>query len=398
MNTLFPGGFPLPTAFYLTLYVLTLALHVVFMNYVLAGSAYVMCSVWRARRSLIREGAAVNDDQLARTITDWLPLMLSLAITAGIAPLLFIQILYRVRFYTANLLLFHRWMAILPVLIAGFYLLYLLKKVRTSERPWLPRLTTMAILGCFGFVGWSWTENHLLSLESQAVWTRQYVRHSLFFNSPELWPRLLTWLCGSFAHMAIILMWQWRWGTLPVDSDITAMQTMRRLSTIALGGLTCAVGTGLWYVSTLPTLERGLLMSPLAGPWFAVACTGVAVQVLGWVIGRRAGRPKLSTLIPLTTGGLLTIVGVAVVRESLRLSRVDISTLYEAHASAYTIDGFAAFVAFAVLSGLLVAWCLKATVRGAGSWSGALRSQFGLKVPIASQHVSRYCERRTLMR
>ena len=39
MDTLFPFGFPFPTACYLALYVLTLALHAFFMHYVLAGSA-----------------------------------------------------------------------------------------------------------------------------------------------------------------------------------------------------------------------------------------------------------------------------------------------------------------------------------------------------------------------
>ena len=39
MDTPFPFGLPLPTAFYLTVYVLTLMIHVVFMNYVHAGPA-----------------------------------------------------------------------------------------------------------------------------------------------------------------------------------------------------------------------------------------------------------------------------------------------------------------------------------------------------------------------
>ena len=41
METPFPFGLPFPTAFYLTLYLLTLMIHIVFMNYVLAGSAYL---------------------------------------------------------------------------------------------------------------------------------------------------------------------------------------------------------------------------------------------------------------------------------------------------------------------------------------------------------------------
>ena len=51
---------------------------------------------------------AEKSDPLAAPLRDWLPFVLSAAITAGIAPLLFVQILYQRAFYTANLLLFNR--------------------------------------------------------------------------------------------------------------------------------------------------------------------------------------------------------------------------------------------------------------------------------------------------
>src|SRR5262245_22520401 len=119
MDTVFPFGFPRATAFYLTLYVATLVIHVVFMNYVLAGSAYLAWFTLAHRRDDLAQDAR---DPLAFPLRDWMPFLLSAAITAGIAPLLFLQILYQRPFYTANLLLFNRWMAILPVLIVAFYL------------------------------------------------------------------------------------------------------------------------------------------------------------------------------------------------------------------------------------------------------------------------------------
>src|SRR5687767_8980684 len=100
VDTLFPFGFPFPTAFYLTAYLASLMLHVVFMNYVLAGSAHLL------GRAVLR-GSQPDHSQVSEVLRDWLPFMLSAAITAGIAPLLFLQILYRRQFYTANLLLFY---------------------------------------------------------------------------------------------------------------------------------------------------------------------------------------------------------------------------------------------------------------------------------------------------
>ena len=110
MDTLFPFGFPFATSFYLTAYVLTLVLHVVFMNYVFAGSAYLaVVAVFQGK-----EAADPATSRLSTVLRDWMPAMLSGAITAGIAPLLFLQILYQRNHYVANLLLFHRWMALLP--------------------------------------------------------------------------------------------------------------------------------------------------------------------------------------------------------------------------------------------------------------------------------------------
>ena len=47
MNTLLPFGFPGPTAMYLTLFIVTAAIYMVFMNYVLAGAIVLLSPIWR---------------------------------------------------------------------------------------------------------------------------------------------------------------------------------------------------------------------------------------------------------------------------------------------------------------------------------------------------------------
>src|SRR5215204_6092447 len=164
---MFPFNQPAPTAFYLTLYLGTFVLHLLPMAYVLAGSAVLLAHTLA--------GTKPADDPLMDHLRQWLPFVLSAAITAGVAPLLFLQILYQREFYTANLLLFNRWMAILPVLIVGFYALYLTKGDWLWQKRWpLRAAVAAAILACFVFIGWSWTENHLLSLAGQKAWTEHY--------------------------------------------------------------------------------------------------------------------------------------------------------------------------------------------------------------------------------
>src|SRR5690606_9115623 len=123
--------------------------------------------------------------------------------------ILFIQLLYKHPFYTANLLLFHRWMAILPVLIVAFYLLYLQKTAWLERRSTLLRAgVALGVVAMFLFVAWSWSENHLLSLASQQTWTEHYSAGRMWYAAPELAPRLSLFLVASFTNLALILAWQ----------------------------------------------------------------------------------------------------------------------------------------------------------------------------------------------
>ena len=69
---------------WLALYLLTFALHAVFVSYVAAGTVYALMAALR--------GSA---DPIAARTRDWLPFMLGAGITAGVGPLLFLQLLYQ---------------------------------------------------------------------------------------------------------------------------------------------------------------------------------------------------------------------------------------------------------------------------------------------------------------
>lgn len=358
MNPLLTEPFPLaapgPTAFYLTLYLATLALHFAFMHYVLAGTAY---AAWCALRGSTPEGQDSFQDGSEITgysiVRDWLPVMLSGAITAGIAPLLFLQILYKESFYTANLLLFHRWMAILPVLIVGFYALYLMK---WKGRPTLPltllRPASVIPLLAMLFTGYTWTVNHQLSLQSAARWAEYYGTEitPLAFSTTTM--RMVLWFALSVPTFALVLAWQLRHHA--IRQIPLAPQSVRKLSILALSGLSATVVCGLLYLSSEPAVTR------FSYSYLALALIGFAAQALCWLRLLQRERFALAPLLLGSFGLASSLFGIVVVREDLRLQTIDperMADLYAAHAKAATIGGMGAFLACLALNTALTIFC-----------------------------------------
>jgi hypothetical protein len=349
MDVLFPFGFPGPTAFYLTFYVLTLVLHIVPMNYVLAGSTYWAVSSLFARP----EDAATGRNLLSHLLRDWMPFALGVAITAGVAPLLFVQILYKVQFYSANLLLFHRWMVIVPTLILAFYLLYI-RKVKVVDHWPLPTriLLAVATCSCFVFVAWSWTENHLLSLDSR-VWPEQYASGRLVYRNWEQLPRLAVWFLGAFPTLAAVLGWQVLYYQRHENDHKCA--PVKRLARLAVLTILATGMAGAVYYFWVDDQTRQLIWQPAGLPYFIVAVCGWMAQLAVWFRIFYRGRFASLDLAVATVATLAAVVGMTVIRELRRIAAVNLPDLYAEHAAAAAVGGLTLFLCFFVLNGIVMA-------------------------------------------
>ena len=361
MELPFPFGFPIPTAFYLTLFVMTLVLHVLFMNYVLAGTAWLAWSIVVGRVRLGPKSAQIAKSESATSesiLADWIPSMLSGAITAGVAPLLFVQILYQREFYTANLLLFNRWMSILPILIIGFYSLYVLRS------DWLTRRVTAIKIGtgllpflCVAFVAYSWTENHLLSVKSPEQWRTFYAQDRQFYFEPQIIPRLAVWAFGSIPTVCLWLAWQIRKrqvAQLPLDP-----RSADQLPRIAIFGIVASIIGGVAYYFSAPQLAT-IFFGPMARWYLLLAVVGMIAQFVGWLRIRQSIEIDLSPLLVCTSGLLATLIGMSVCRESIRiaaLGQARLDELIPLHAAAMKVDGFWVFALFAAINAGLILWC-----------------------------------------
>jgi hypothetical protein len=296
----------------LALYIGTLALHAVFVAYVLAGSTF----------ALLR-----RKDPIAVTVLDRLPFMLGCGITAGVAPLLFVQLLHQRRFYTANLLLGPRWFAVVPALIVGFYALYLAK---ASER-WR-RIALGLSVACFAFVAWSWSELHEL-MQADPEWAAFYAAGHRLFTAATIAPRFVI----AMGAMATLFVTVAAWSTDDAGRS--------RLAPIAAVGRLVSIAGAVWL------WHAGFSVEGPAVVWFGILVGATVIDVVAWTITWK--RPSDLVLTLATAAGTAALLSAAVVRESPRIA------LIETHAQAETSGAGYAFVIALVLGTAAIAWVVR---------------------------------------
>ena len=364
MDRMFPFGFESHLSFYLVVYVLTLVVHIFLMAYVLAGS------LWLSWVTLFPGADAVprTNQPLAKILRDWMPFALSGAITAGVAPLLFVQILYRQQFYSANLLLGWRWMVVIPVLVIAFYLLYVVKSKVVSQWALPVRLgLSVSVAACFLFVAFCWTANHLLSLDATA-WPGVYGSGVVVKSPVAVTLRLLTWISGTFPVMSILASWQLRgmrsrtatWDSAISESDWVPLfnSDHRRLGIASIAGLILAALSAVGYWITLPLSVRTSLIEMMGIPWLLIVIAAVLFQIAGWLFQVR--RPCICNrwLSVITVAATITLIGVASLREIIRLTQANLNQVTAATKAAADVGGFELFVVFTILNIGLIAWCV----------------------------------------
>lgn len=355
MNQTFPFNLPGPTAWYAVLYVLTLLLHAVFMSYVLAGC--IMLGIAGLRGMLGRKEKPSVWAPVTTVLKDWMPFALSAAITAGIAPLLFVQILYQQEFYTANLLSFHRWMAILPVLIIAFYLLYLLKAHRIEGRTAVQGVVAMIVMGCMLFVAWSWAENHLLSIDREA-WAGQYQSRLMLYPNPSIIPRLAFWVMAAFPTAGLLLVWQTLSGASGV-SHRDAEGSARALAWLCV--ITSVIAT-LAAIPVLNSTRPGTQFSWNRTDmllWGAVLLTGAISQWAVWIAVITRRLLSTSLLLIGSFGVVLFWLGILSMREANRLAVLASPALFARHERVGTIAGLSVFLIFALIGVGTIIWIVR---------------------------------------
>ncbi|MDR3641106.1 MAG: hypothetical protein P4L39_07265 [Humidesulfovibrio sp.] len=170
---------PSPWGWFEALLLITFVLHIVFMNLALGSAVIAFASRLTGRQK-----------GLARELGHRAPTFLALTVNLGVAPLLFVQVLYGQFLYTSSVLMAGWWLSAIAAVILGYYALYV-HDGKFESGPGLSRLALALSLLFLLYTGFLLANNMTLMLRIRA-WNAYFgnPRGSLLnLSDPTMWAR-----------------------------------------------------------------------------------------------------------------------------------------------------------------------------------------------------------------
>lgn len=288
-----PDAIPVPWEWFQALLLFTFFCHILLMN-VMLGTA-VMALAGNFGRG---DEPGADSHQLAGA----LPFTIAFAVNFGVAPLLFVQVLYGQFVYVSSILMARFWLAVIALLIAAYAAAYLYKYRYDrlgGARPLVIGLVTLLLL-TIGFV----YVNNFTLMHQLPGWTRYFDQpHGVLLNLGDhtLWPRYLHFMLSAPAigGLALALYHAWRRRRGAEDTEVQIRRGCRWFTHATL----LNVVVGLWFTAVLP---KGVLtLSTPVGLWLTLTIIAGMVCTIPALVYGFAGRPVGATVWTLITVALM---------------------------------------------------------------------------------------------
>lgn len=243
-----PDTLQVPWGWFQLLLLITLFFHIVLMN-VMLGSAFItLVNHFRGSDATL---------PLTREISKKLPFAIAFTVNFGVAPLLFVQVLYGQFLYTSSVLMANFWLLIIGLLIFGYYMAYIYDYKFGALQE-----TRVVIIGCtvlaLATVGFFMTNNFTM-LERPDVWTRYFESPDgllLNLGDPTLFPRYLHMMFAAVAvgglSIALYYEVQRRRGKTDAEGWVRYGCSWFGYATMANFSM------GFWFYSSLPQEVRSI--------------------------------------------------------------------------------------------------------------------------------------------
>ncbi|SCZ00909.1 cytochrome C [Microvirga guangxiensis] len=178
-------------------------MHIVFVNLMVGGA---LLTLWYQLRGLKEK----RYDDLAYAIASTITVNKSIAVVLGVGPLLAINTLYTVYFYSANALTGIFWISVIPLVTLAFLLTYLHKYLWRQMEPFKELHIGIAVVVCilFLFIPLIFLTNINLML-----FPEHWDRVKGFFSAlalPNVLPRYAHFILACPAMTGLLMVWLFR--------------------------------------------------------------------------------------------------------------------------------------------------------------------------------------------
>jgi hypothetical protein len=239
-----PDIIPVHWAWFKVLLIITFTAHILLMNIMLGSAIIAFIS------SLYREtdGSLIY---LEKEISQKNTFIIAFTINFGVAPLLFLQVLYGNFFYTSSILMAVYWLSVIFLLITAYYAAYIYKfnfERLAGNRKYAAGLSALFLL----VTGFLFTNNMSLMLVP-ASWTRYFTNPSgtiLNLTEPTLFPRFFHYIAASVAvsGLYIAITWERKKINGVSHSDINISRGMKYFTYATI----VQFCIGIWFLISLP--------------------------------------------------------------------------------------------------------------------------------------------------
>ncbi len=349
-----PAGVPSHPLVFLVLGVLTWALHIAAVQVMLGASALTLYGAF-SRNPYWR--------RLAAAMLSTAKVAVSVAIVLGVAPLLFVQVIYDPFWYTANVLSARWVIGFIVILIVAYLAMYLFYYRN-------PRLATQPVRGAWHLVislllmlvvGWIM---HVLSYQMllPEQWMSWYAPNGQIDPSGKSLHGYSVTRFSFFILLSVAVVAAWLFayrrylmGRNAEDAGYIAWLLPLAHRLMLVGGV-LAVASGALWLATLP--EKMAWFATSAWIWVSAAAL-LATAFFPRLLGHKLDQ-SLWGYVPFALGAVALIV-VGTAREALRYFTLFGSHGYDALDYKVNMDWYSTslfFITFAVLGGVILGYLL----------------------------------------
>jgi hypothetical protein len=283
--------------------IITLTIHLLFVNVVLGGSLVMLIN-----RFMGSEG----DSSLHYPGIKKIPPTIALAVNFGVAPLLFVQVIYGHLIYSSSVLMGVYWLMIIPVLIIAYYAAYIHARKYSNDS--LSKLALIVSIAIMLYIGYILTNNMTLMLHPEQ-WKEYFSNpNGTILNNVDatVLPRYLHFVTASIAIGGLFFSIVWKFKK-EADEETRKVNIEKGLKIFGIfTGVQIVIG--LWFLMALP---REVMLGFMGGnlPSTIVLMAGILSGVGALIT---AFTKKLIPTISMTVITVLLMV----------ISRANLRTLY----------------------------------------------------------------------